>query len=76
MSSQTRGGADYSRIMIETDAPYLVPAPERNKTRRNEPAFARSTQLKLAQVRDEDPEILAANIWGNTIKFYGIDQKV
>ena len=27
------------RLVIETDAPYLIPAPQKNKTRRNEPAF-------------------------------------
>ncbi|MBW1842014.1 MAG: TatD family hydrolase, partial [Deltaproteobacteria bacterium] len=29
------------RLLVETDAPYLTPAPEINHTRRNEPAFVR-----------------------------------
>ena len=61
------------RILIETDAPYLTPAPEKNHTMRNEPAFVRSVLLKLAAVREEDPEYLSAKIWGNTCRLYGIE---
>jgi len=60
------------RILVETDAPYLTPAPQRNKYRRNEPAFVRSTLLKLAEVRNEEPEILAGAVWENTCKLYNI----
>ncbi len=61
------------RILIETDAPYLTPAPQKNKTRRNEPAFVKSVLLKLAQVRQEDPETLADKIYQNTCRLYQID---
>lgn len=60
------------RILIETDAPYLIPAPEKNQTRRNEPAFVRSVLLKLAQIKQEDPEIFAEKIWNNTCRLYNI----
>jgi TatD DNase family protein len=61
------------RILIETDAPYLTPAPEKNRTRRNEPAFVRSVLMKLADVRGERPEELAQITWENTCRLYGID---
>lgn len=61
------------RILIETDAPYLTPAPEKNKHRRNEPAFVRSVLTTLARVRQTDPETLARQIWKNTCRLYGID---
>lgn len=61
------------RILIETDAPYLTPAPEKNRLRRNEPAFVKSVLLKLAKVRNEDPEYLSAVIWKNTCRFYNIN---
>ncbi len=60
------------RILIETDAPYLTPVPEKNRLRRNEPAFVRSVLLKLAAVRKEDPEYLSAAIWENTCRLYNI----
>jgi len=60
------------RLLIETDAPYLTPAPQKNKTRRNEPAFVLSVLLKLAEVRKEDPEALSTILWNNTCGLFGI----
>ena len=60
------------RLLVETDAPYLTPAPHKNKTRRNEPAFVRNVLLTLSQVRQEDPEKLANIIWNNTCKLFNI----
>jgi TatD DNase family protein len=61
-----------NRLLIETDAPYLTPAPEKNKHRRNEPAFVRSVLLKLAEVRGEDPEDLSKILWNNTCGLFDI----
>ena len=61
------------RLVIETDAPYLTPAPEKNHTRRNEPAFVKSVLLKLAEVRRQDPQALADIIWDNTCRLYNLE---
>ena len=61
-----------NRILIETDAPYLTPAPEKNKIRRNEPAFVKSVLLKLAEVRGEEPDELASIVYENTCRLYNI----
>ncbi len=61
------------RILIETDAPYLTPAPHKNKTRRNEPSFVKSVLLKLAEIRDSDPDELSQIIFDNTNKFYNVE---
>ncbi len=61
------------RILIETDAPYLTPAPQKNKHRRNEPAFVGSVLETLAQVRNQAPEHLAVTIFNNTNRFFGTD---
>ncbi len=62
------------RLLVETDAPYLTPAPEKNKTRRNEPAFVRSVLLKLAEVRGQDPDALAETVWQNTRRLFDIPE--
>ena len=67
----TRIPAD--RLLVETDAPYLTPSPERNRHRRNEPAFVRSVLLKLAEVRGDDPVELAPIVWESTCRLYNID---
>ena len=61
------------RLLIETDAPYLTPSPERNRHRRNEPAFVKSVLLKLAEVRADDTEELAQTVWENTCRLYGLE---
>jgi len=45
------------RLLVETDAPYLAPAPMRGK--RNEPAFIVETARRLAELRGESLESLA-----------------
>jgi TatD DNase family protein len=61
------------RLLVETDAPYLTPSPERNRHNRNEPAFVKTVLLKLAEVRRADPEELAQVVWGNTCRLYNIE---
>ncbi|MDA8141272.1 MAG: TatD family hydrolase [Desulfobacteraceae bacterium] len=58
------------RLLVETDAPYLTPTPERNKYKRNEPAFVRTVLLKLAEIRNEAPETVAAATWANTCRLF------
>lgn len=60
------------RLMIETDAPYLTPAPEKNRFRRNEPAFVKSVLEKLAETRNTDPGHLARITWENTCRLFNI----
>ena len=60
------------RLLVETDGPYLTPTPERNRFRRNEPAFVRTVLLKLAEVRGDNPEDLSRTIWKNTHRLFQI----
>ncbi|WP_300457578.1 TatD family hydrolase [Desulfobacula sp.] len=60
------------RILIETDAPYLTPAPQKNKVRRNEPVFVKSVLLRIAEIRQTDPETLSQTIFNNTRTLYHV----
>jgi TatD DNase family protein len=57
------------RILVETDAPFLAPIPNRGK--RNEPAWVREVAVKLAEVRGIDPETAASRTTENFHCFFG-----
>jgi len=70
------GQIPLDRMVIETDAPFLTPAPDKNHTRRNEPVFVRTVLYKLAEVLDRDPEALADTLWENTCQLYQISEPI
>ena len=51
------------RLLIETDAPWLAPVPNRGKD--NEPAFVADTAKFLAELRDTSLSALAAQTSAN-----------
>ena len=57
------------RIMVETDAPYFAPAP--NRTKRCEPAFIRETAAFIANLRGMSLAAFAAQTTQNTQGFFG-----
>lgn len=57
------------RLLIETDAPYLSPHPNRGK-RPNEPAWVALTASCLAQVRGVTVEELAEQTLGNALRLF------
>lgn len=61
------------QLLVETDAPYLTPTPQRNKFRRNEPAFVRTTLSKLADIRQVPPEEMAAVTWSNACRLFRLE---
>ena len=60
------------RLLIETDSPYMAPEPLRG--RRNEPANVRFVGLKMAEIRGETPEEVAAYTTENAMRVYQIIQ--
>jgi len=56
------------RLLVETDAPYLAPAPHRGKT--NEPALVRHTGEKLAEIRGASFEGLARQTTQNFARLF------
>lgn len=62
------------RLLLETDAPYLLPRdmPEKPKNRRNEPAFLPHIIKQVAMWRGEDPEWLAEKTERNARSLFGL----
>jgi len=62
------------RLMIETDAPYLLPRDlePRPKSRRNEPSYLPHILETLARIRGEAPERLGETTTATARAFFGI----
>ena len=62
------------RLLVETDAPYLTPAPYR-KIRRNEPRFVVETARVLAQARGVALEEIAESTSESFRRLFGLDSQ-
>jgi TatD DNase family protein len=62
------------RLMIETDAPFLLPRNIRPKPSkgRNEPAFLTHVLEAVARAADRSPETIAAETTENATRFFGL----
>jgi TatD DNase family protein len=62
------------RLLIETDAPYLLPRTiqPKPKTRRNEPAYLPEVLRVVAEARDQTEEHVARITTENAIRFFGL----
>jgi len=62
------------RLMIETDAPYLLPRSLKPKPKngRNEPAFLPEVLKGIAANRPESEEEIAALTTENAMRFFGL----
>ncbi|HUH66723.1 MAG TPA: TatD family hydrolase [Syntrophales bacterium] len=58
------------RLLVETDAPYITPVPNRGK--RNEPAYVVHTARKVAEIKSVPFEELARATYQNTKDVFGI----
>ncbi|TFD92797.1 TatD family deoxyribonuclease [Dysgonomonas capnocytophagoides] len=63
--------ADLSRIMVETDAPYLPPVPYRGK--RNEPSYTSYIVDKLCDIYNTNKDDVENTTSNNAKKLFGIN---
>lgn len=61
--------APLGMIMSETDAPYATPLPYRGK--RNEPIYVREVVKKIAEIREEDEEMVRVALVNNVFSMIG-----
>ena len=59
-----------SRIVLETDAPYMAPVPMRGQ--RNEPAFVAHVRRRLAEVYGVSEEEVSSSTNANVARVFGI----
>lgn len=60
----------FDKLLIETDAPYLAPMPNRGK--RNEPSYVRFVAEEIARLRDLSVEEVALQTTENANKLFKI----
>lgn len=60
----------FDKLLIETDAPYLAPEPNRGK--RNEPSYVRFVAEEVARLRGLSVEEVARQTTENANKFFGL----
>jgi TatD DNase family protein len=56
------------RMLIETDAPFLAPVPNRGK--RNEPGWVPAVAAKLGELVGQEPEQIALGTAKNFFRFF------
>jgi len=59
------------RMLIETDAPFLAPIPNRGK--RNEPAWVKEVAAKIAEIRSLSPDEVSSRTNSNFATFFGVE---
>jgi TatD DNase family protein len=62
------------RLLVESDAPYLAPVPDRGK--RNEPAWVARTVERVAAARGVPAESLGAQAAGNAVQLFGFPSSI
>ncbi|HOM19279.1 MAG TPA: TatD family hydrolase, partial [Thermoguttaceae bacterium] len=58
------------RLLLETDSPYLVPEPLRGKQERNEPAHVLLVAQRVAELREQSLDHLAAIMRANAQRLF------
>jgi len=56
--------------LIETDSPYLSPAPERGTE--NHPQKVKFVLEKIQELREEENNLIEKTIYQNSLDFFGI----
>jgi len=69
---ETARSLPLNRILVETDAPFLVPQAVRDRFSTNEPAFTRHVLDFLKTLRPEPAEVVEQSVWDNSNRFFRV----
>ncbi len=61
-------GADFNKMVLETDSPYLAPVPYRGKT--NEPSYVLEVAKKVAELKEMGLEEVGTKTSENALKIF------
>jgi TatD DNase family protein len=67
---ETVGALPLEKILIESEAPFMVPADFRGK--RNKPEYLPSTCAFLAEILEMDPEVVSKAVFENACRFFKV----
>lgn len=70
---ETARSLRLDRILVETDAPFLVPRAVADRFELNEPACTRYVMDCLKALRSESKELVEQTVWENSNRFFGIE---
>ena len=69
---ETLKHVDLKHLVLETDAPFLAPAPHRGK--RNEPSYVPLIAAKVAEIKEIDIEEVARETTRNALQLFSINK--
>ena len=61
------------RLLVETDCPYMAPVPKRGQ--RNDSSYLAYTVARIAELRGEPYEAVAAQTYENGCRLFGIGRQ-
>jgi TatD DNase family protein len=67
--AQTAACIPLKNILVETDAPFLTPAPYRGK-QENEPAYTQHVLEKIIELRPESHSEITETIFNNSLQIF------
>ena len=65
---------DLSKLLVETDSPYLTPEPVRKEHRTNLPLYVEHTARKVAEIKGVTFEEVAKATMENAKRFFNIEE--
>lgn len=59
-----------NKLMIETDAPYIIPQQMKGKTKYCEPVFSKYVFETLCSLRPESEDEIESTLWNTSVEFF------